>query len=78
MGSCCEMPGAQPCALWDEVGARGHAHNLWLIHADVWQEPVQYCHYPPIKNKYLTKEKITVIKLLNVILLYIVIIQWKF
>ena len=22
---------------------------LWLIHADVWQKPSQYCNYPPIK-----------------------------
>ena len=22
---------------------------LWLIHVDVWQKPIQYCNYPPIK-----------------------------
>ena len=28
---------------------------LWLIHADVWQKPTQYCNYPSIKNKILKK-----------------------
>jgi len=25
-----------------------HVHP-WPIHADVWQNPPQYCNYPPIK-----------------------------
>ena len=24
---------------------------LWLIHVDIWQNPSQYCNYPPIKKK---------------------------
>ena len=31
---------------------------LWLIHADVWQKPTQYCNYPSIKNKLKKEEKI--------------------
>jgi len=27
---------------------RGTHVYLWLIHADVWQKPSQYCNYPPI------------------------------
>ena len=25
--------------------------SLWLIRADLWQKPIQYCHYPSITNK---------------------------
>ena len=33
---------------------------LWLIHADVWQKPTQYCksNYPSIKNKFLKWKKV--------------------
>ena len=58
MGSCCVTPGAQPSARgvrWEE----GPCVHLWLMHVDVWQGPIQYFHYPPIKNKYIKKEKIT-------------------
>ena len=41
---------------WDGVerevgrGFRMGGHmQTWLIHADVWQNPPQYCNYPPIK-----------------------------
>ena len=38
-----------------EVGGRfkmeGTYVCLWLIHDDVWQKPLQFCNYPPIKNK---------------------------
>ena len=27
----------------------------YLIHADVWQKPTQYCNYPSIKNKVKKK-----------------------
>ena len=42
---------------WDgERGGSGcsgggtHVHP-WLIHVNVWQKPLQYCNYPPIKIK---------------------------
>ena len=43
--------GAQICLLcdnlegWDGVGGgrEGTYVYLWLIHADVWQKPTQYC-----------------------------------
>ena len=41
---------------WEGVQAgRTHMHP-WLIHADVWQKPTQYCksNYPPIKINILT------------------------
>ena len=43
-----------------EVGGRikraGMCVYLWLIHADVQQKAVQYCNYPPIKNKIKFKK----------------------
>ena len=42
---------------WDGVeGGKGFKKEgtyLWLIHADIWQKPTQYCNYPPTKNKYI-------------------------
>ena len=36
----------------------GDTCNPWLTHVDVWQEPSQYCNYPPIKiNKFLKNKK---------------------
>ena len=29
----------------------------YLIHADVWQKPRQYCNHPSIKNKERLKKK---------------------
>ena len=29
----------------------------WLIHVDVWQKPLQYRNYPPIKNKKFLNDK---------------------
>ena len=29
----------------------GDTVYLWPIHVDVWQKPLQYCNYPPIKKK---------------------------
>ena len=33
--------------------------NLWLIHADVWQKPTQYCKVIIFQLKINTKEKMT-------------------
>ena len=60
--------GELKAGLWDnlavgwggkcEGGAtgRGRYTDLWLIHADVWQQPTQYCNYPSIKNNSLRKK----------------------
>ena len=41
-----------------EAGFRmGETHvHLWLIHVGIWQNPPQYCNYPPIKINYFLKE----------------------
>ena len=33
---------------------KGHM-VLWPIHIVVWQKPVWYCNYPPIRNKLKKK-----------------------
>ena len=46
--------------LWDNLEGQGGEVGrgfrigwthvcLWPIHVDVWQNPSQYCNYPPIK-----------------------------
>ena len=46
-----------PRGMWvgKEMGERfrmgEHMCNPWLIHVSVWQNPSQYCNYPPILKK---------------------------
>ena len=37
----------------------GDTVYLWPIHVDVWQKPLQYCNYPPIKKKKGKKNRIS-------------------
>ena len=36
----------------------GDTVYLWPIHVDVWQKPLQYCNYPPIKKKKRKKKTV--------------------
>ena len=37
---------------------RGTYVYLWLIHVYIWQKPIQYCNYSPIKTKLIKKSKV--------------------
>ena len=36
---------------WEGCSGWGTHVCPWLIHVDVWQKPLQYCNWPPIKKK---------------------------
>ena len=45
---------------WERGSGRGIHVNLWLIHVNVWQKPLQYCKVISlqlIKNKERKKER---------------------
>ena len=53
--------------LWDvgEIPEReGTSVYLWLIHADVWKKPIQYCKpiYPSIKKNILKNNNKTALE----------------